>query len=78
MFGLLKMTMQKRIHIGNENNALYLKNHEVKIFVPVDKEQSSRDVHMRITEKYLQCGFENVSGAIAGDLMEPIQTQHSF
>ena len=24
--------------------------HEVKIFVPVNKEQSSRDVHMRITE----------------------------
>jgi len=52
--------------------------HEVKIFVPVDKEQSSRDVHMRITEKYLQCGFENGTIAIAGDLMEPIQTQHSF
>ena len=26
--------------------------HEVKIFVPVHKDQSSRDVHIQITEKY--------------------------
>ena len=61
------------------DNFLFHENkYEIQLFVPLDAGVQHKDCRVHITQKTLHCGLENGPMFISGELMEPIQTQHSY
>lgn len=66
-------------HKKPNNNFVFLENrHEIQLYVPLAKDVLHTDCRVKITRTSLHCALANGPIYISGELMEPIQTEHSY